>query len=298
MQNINKIIFKWLGLYAILASLIALLYIIAIFHFSSQFQRNYIIGGYMVFLIIVAVACKIGSKYLWKIICNPHNIFKYHELIENVPQSIFETDENGKFSFANKKFLERFGYAATDIAEMNLSIHDIIITDSTDKIYNETKFLEADMLGVRIDGSLFPVTIHSNYIYLNNKIKGIRGIIIDNTERMKYIKDLQDAKISAEELDNLKSTFLANISNEIRTPINTILGFSNLAVLQDCSEEKRNDYINHIITNSERLLEIIDDVNDITKIDMGELKIAKCRFDLNELIFEIFSYFQAIARQN
>ncbi len=203
----------------------------------------------MVFLIIVAVACKIGSKYLWKIICNPHNIFKYHELIENVPQSIFETDENGKFSFANKKFLERFGYAATDIAEMNLSIHDIIITDSTDKIYNETKFLEADMLGVRIDGSLFPVTIHSNYIYLNNKIKGIRGIIIHNTERMKYIKDLQDAEISAEELDNLKSTFLANISNEIRTPINTILGFSNLAVLQDCSEEKRNDYINHIITN-------------------------------------------------
>ncbi len=215
-----------------------------------------------------------------------------NELIDNLPQCIFETDEYGKLSYVNKKFLEIFGYSAASLLEKNITIQDIVITDSTDKVYNENTIFEADMLGVRNDGTLLPVTIYSSNIYHDNKTKGIRGIIIDNTERMKFINELQDAKNRAEELDNLKTSFLANISNELRTPLNAIFGFSNLAVIPGCSKETRNDYLYHIIDNGEQLLKIIDDVIDITKIETGELKIVRYWFDLNELITDIFIYFR------
>lgn len=219
------------------------------------------------------------------------------ELIDNLPQSVFETDEYGKLLYVNKKFLETFGYAASYFAEKNLTIQDVVITDSTDKIYNENTFYEADILAVRSDNSLLPVTIYSSNIYKNNKTKGIRGIIIDNTERMKFINELQEAKNRAEELDNLKTSFLANISNELRTPVNAIFGFSNLAFIPDCSEETRNNYLYHIIDNSEQLLKIIDDVIDISKIETGELNITRYWFDINELITDIFMYFRQLKRK-
>ncbi|MCF6357214.1 MAG: ATP-binding protein [Draconibacterium sp.] len=109
-------------------------------------------------------------------------------------------------------------------------------------------------------------------------------------QRVLIEKELIIAKDKAEESDMLKSAFLANMSHEIRTPMNGILGFANL--LRDVEDEKELDeFIDIIIKNGEHLLNLINDIIDLSKIEAGILKIEKSEFDLNVLTKEIYDMF-------
>ncbi len=103
-------------------------------------------------------------------------------------------------------------------------------------------------------------------------------------------KELVEAKDRAEESDKLKSAFLANMSHEIRTPMNGILGFANL--LRDVEDENELDeFIDIIIKNGEHLLNLINDIIDLSKIEAGILEIQKSEFDINVLTKEIYDMF-------
>lgn len=103
-------------------------------------------------------------------------------------------------------------------------------------------------------------------------------------------KELIQAKEKAEESDKLKSAFLANMSHEIRTPMNGILGFANLLHEAE-SEEEFNEFVSAIINSGEHLLNLINDIIDLSKIEAGILKIEKSEFELNRLTKEIFEMF-------
>ncbi len=103
-------------------------------------------------------------------------------------------------------------------------------------------------------------------------------------------KQLIAAKEKAEESDKLKSAFLANMSHEIRTPMNGILGFANLLKEAE-SEEELDEFINTIINSGEHLLNLINDIIDLSKIEAGILKIEKSKFELNTLTKEIYDMF-------
>ena len=96
---------------------------------------------------------------------------------------------------------------------------------------------------------------------------------------------LTDAKEKAEESDRLKSAFLANMSHEIRTPLNAIIGFSSLLPHIEDAEE-RNHYISLINHNNELLLNIINDVLDLSKIEAGHIELAPVWCNLSDLIDE------------
>lgn len=91
--------------------------------------------------------------------------------------------------------------------------------------------------------------------------------------------------------NNLKSTFLANMSHEIRTPLNSIIGFSELLLEDDNSKEEENLYKKMISTSGRSLMQLIDDIIDISKIESGQLKIRKAKFELNSFLDEILVYF-------
>ena len=94
--------------------------------------------------------------------------------------------------------------------------------------------------------------------------------------------ELKAAAEAAEAANHSKSAFLANMSHEIRTPMNSIIGFSELA-LDGRNSPKTNDYLNKILKNSEWLLQIINNVLDISKIESGKMIMEKIPFDLHEL---------------
>ena len=103
-------------------------------------------------------------------------------------------------------------------------------------------------------------------------------------------KELIAAKEKAEESDKLKSAFLANMSHEIRTPMNGIMGFANLLHEAE-NEEEFNEFVDSIIKSGEHLLNLINDIIDLSKIEAGILKIEKSNFELNRLTKEIYDMF-------
>lgn len=111
--------------------------------------------------------------------------------------------------------------------------------------------------------------------------------------QQKFIKNhLQQSVEKAEESDRLKSVFLANMSHEIRTPMNGILGFVNLLEDTEISAENYRQYVGFIKKSSERLLDTINDIIEISKIEAREATLSVAEVDVNESVDYLFGFFQ------
>lgn len=123
------------------------------------------------------------------------------------------------------------------------------------------------------------------------------SIDIDNLKKIEA--NLTEAKAKAEESDKLKSAFIANMSHEIRTPLNAIVGFSNLlATDNDISPEEKAEYIDLISTNNQLLLQLINDILDISKIEAGVMSFNEDKIELNLFFSEIESIYMLRARKD
>jgi len=128
-------------------------------------------------------------------------------------------------------------------------------------------------------------------IQLNGK-PNILSIVFDISEHQKYENNLKNAKEKAEESDRLKSVFLANMSHEVRTPLNVIIGFSDLLKDEKLTSQTRNEYIDMITSSSHNLLELINDIIDISKIEAGQLRITETTFNLNQLLKQLMHWIE------
>jgi len=126
----------------------------------------------------------------------------------------------------------------------------------------------------------------------NNKPVRLIGVRIDITERKFAEKELIEAKEKAEESDRLKSAFLSNMSHEIRTPMNGILGFTELLKEPLLTGEQQQEYISIIEKSGARLLNIINDIVSISKIESGQMELSISETNVNELIEYIFDFFK------
>ncbi len=124
------------------------------------------------------------------------------------------------------------------------------------------------------------------------------SIVRDISLREKAEKDLIAAKELAEESDRLKSSFLANMSHEIRTPMNGIIGFAELLKQNTMNPEDRDYYTSVIVKSGHQLLEIINDVLEISKIETGQINLKLELFNVNMLIKSIIDNFIIIAKEH
>ncbi len=116
-----------------------------------------------------------------------------------------------------------------------------------------------------------------------------------NDQNRKLIQmnlELEAERQKAEESDRLKSAFLANMSHEIRTPMNGILGFTGLLQERNVSPENQKEFLNLIQKSGDRLMTIINDIIDISKIESGQVSLNYANMDIREHLTYIQSFFQ------
>ncbi|PWE00088.1 PAS domain S-box protein [Marinilabilia rubra] len=128
--------------------------------------------------------------------------------------------------------------------------------------------------------------------YEKHNLKIIAKSIGDTLANLHYENLLKEAKEKAEESDRLKSAFLANMSHEIRTPMNGILGFAELLKTGSLSGEAQQEYINIIEQSGMRMLNIINDIIDISKVEAGLVKVHLHEANINKQIEYLFTFFK------
>jgi CheY-like chemotaxis protein/nitrogen-specific signal transduction histidine kinase len=134
---------------------------------------------------------------------------------------------------------------------------------------------------------------------LNDKkeVIGCKGTIQDITDQHLVKLELEKALQKAKESDQLKSAFLANMSHEIRTPMNGILGFTSLLKEDDLSKLAQEKYIDIIQKNAQRLLNTINDIIDISKIESGQERLNLEKTAIGEILNELLQFFEPEAKQ-
>jgi PAS domain S-box-containing protein len=128
--------------------------------------------------------------------------------------------------------------------------------------------------------------------YEKHNLKIIAKSIGDTLANLHYENLLKEAKEKAEESDKLKSAFLANMSHEIRTPMNGILGFAELLKTGSLSGEAQQEYISIIEQSGMRMLNIINDIIDISKVEAGLVKVDLQNSNINKQLEYLYTFFK------
>lgn len=137
----------------------------------------------------------------------------------------------------------------------------------------------------------YPVDVESGRYYFQARIAPFEGnkvlaLIHDIGDRVQHAKELIEAKRKAEEADRMKSVFLANMSHEIRTPLNAIVGFSEIVAFTEDPAEKE-EYVGIIRKNSNLLLQLIDDILDLSRIESGKTEMCLQPVEVSMLMDEV-----------
>ncbi|WP_218972196.1 ATP-binding protein [Labilibaculum filiforme] len=218
-------------------------------------------------------------------------------IIEGTGDSIWAVNREYEILYLNQVFKEEF-YQAFGL---RLDAGDCIIDHLPDSIrskwiarYNKAlaneQFTVEDKFELENGHIYFEATM--NPIIKSGKVVGVSCFGSDITYRKLAELELVKAKEQAEESDKLKSAFLANMSHEIRTPMNGILGFSELLKEPDLSAETQKEYINIIEESGNRMLIIINDIIDISKIEAGLMDVHMSDVNVYQSIEYIYSFFK------
>lgn len=212
-------------------------------------------------------------------------------IVNTTVDGIITTDEKGVIESFNQAAEKMFGYDADEAAGRNISIlipepyesrHDRHVQAHHNGGGSKGPGTAREVLGRRKDGSAFPIELSVSEADLGDR-RIFTGILRDITERKKAEEELQKAKEAAESANQAKSDFLAGMSHEIRTPMNAIIGMGELMMETPLNEEQKR-YVEILIHAGDNLLNIINDILDISKIEAGHLELESTGFDLQELL--------------
>jgi PAS domain S-box-containing protein len=234
---------------------------------------------------------------------------RYRAVFENTGAASCILEKDGTISLANSKFAELSGYSIGEIQNKKSWMqfvdpkdlkrmkeqHSLRRSDSgkaltqyeftfIDKFKNKKEILLViDM----IEGSDKSVASLLDITYLKETEQKLLSIN----------KDLKKAKEKAEESDHLKSAFLANMSHEIRTPMNGIMGFASLLEEPDITGDEQKQYVEVIKRGGQRMLDTVNDLIDISKIETGQVQVHISDVNINSEIDDLYRFFKPEAER-
>lgn len=231
-------------------------------------------------------------------------------IVESSRDAIFGSDCDGRITFWNPSADRLYGYTAEEAIGCDASL--IAPPEKHEEQRNLRRMIMAceavedfDTVRRRKNGSLVPVSLTLSPIRnASDEIVGVSSIARDVTDRKLAEEALRASNAAltvsikrAEEANLAKSEFLANMSHEIRTPMTSILGFAELLADENWSRDsaKRHDAIDALQRNGRHLLEIIDDILDLSKVEAGQLFVERLPCATREILQEVDELMRARA---
>lgn len=240
---------------------------------------------------------------------------RFRELLEAAPDAIIEVDASGKIMLVNAATEQMFGYLRSEL--LGQTVDHLVPGDLRARhhhhrhSYSESPIRRPMGSGLQLraqrkDGTHFPVEISLSPVQSADGFR-VSAIIRDVTERHNAEKDFREMQTrfaselsaanrelelrtrEAEEANRLKSEFLASISHELRTPLHTIIGFSELLAeqLEGPLNDKQKRFVDHVHKDSLHLLELINDILDLSKIESGKLSLHLETFEACSAITDV-----------
>ena len=242
---------------------------------------------------------------------------RYRKLLHAAPDAILEVNEEGRILILNEAVERMFGYSRAEL--LGLSV-DHLVPASMRSGHSQHRAAYAkrpntrpmgtglELQGQRKDGSLFPVEISLSPNWIEGSLHVIASVrditerkAVENriqTLREQYTAELtmKNEQLEArnrevEQANRLKNEFLASMSHELRTPLHTIIGFSELLAeqLEGPLGEKQQRFVGHILQDARHLLELINEILDISKIESGRLELKRESFDFSQCVEEVLA---------
>jgi PAS domain S-box-containing protein len=217
--------------------------------------------------------------------------------MEQSPVSIVITGKNGKIEYMNPTFENTTGYSLGELKGKSLRILKSrlkspgLSKDAWGALLSGKKWT-GEFRSKKKNGQLFWEKLVISPIFdSRGKITNFVSIGEDITEMRKLVEDLVGAKEKAEESVRLKSAFLANISHEIRTPMNGILGFAEILRESGLSRHEKLKFLDIIRNSGNRMLDTVNDLIDISRIETGQVRMYITESDLNHHFESLYEFF-------
>ncbi len=212
---------------------------------------------------------------------------KFQHSVKNTPL----LPQNFKINFNrvpswNKMLLERKMILGFSPKYMPDDIRDFLAEIKINNAYVFSIFVEDELFG----SVLFENNCKNAWDTTDiNYLKMVSSLISNLISRNHFEDKLLQAKEKAEEADRLKSSFLANMSHDIRIPMTAIIGFSDLLADPDLTIGEREEFVELVSNSGQDLLTLVDNIVDVAKIETGQLRIQKDKYSLSHIFKELFS---------
>lgn len=230
---------------------------------------------------------------------------RFRNIFESSPEAIIITTPAGNILDCNNETLELFGYNKKEVVGIGyLKLTGEENAEHFTGVINVLKLKgtvrNKEISFMKKTGESFFGLVSGKVIFNEQNNPKYYIIAIQNITRYKQVEyELTQAKEKAEESDNLKSAFLTNMSHEIRTPMNAIIGFSDLLADPSLDTGEIGLYTRVIKERCNNLLQIVNDILDISRIEANEIELKETSFALNVLFEELYiEYAQKLINEN
>ena len=216
-------------------------------------------------------------------------------ILDSAADGLYGVDNQGRITFINPAACQMLGYTLEQA--MGRSAHDLFRhsrSDGSPCPAAECMICQAWQAGREsrvddeacwhADGHAVPVTLASRPIVENGKLAGAVVSVVDVSSQRAATRAREQALIAAENLARARSEFLANMSHEIRTPMNGVLGFAQIGQRTYKDPEKARNAFEKILTSGNRLLGIVNDILDFSRIDAGKMHVEAIEMSLGEAL--------------
>lgn len=215
-------------------------------------------------------------------------------IVSSAVDGILSVDEHGVIHRYNPAAEQIFGYAPEEVMGKNIKMlmpepyhseHEGYLNAYHNTGEKKIIGIGREVEGERKSGQKFPMDLAVSEYWIGKK-RMYTGVIRDITDRKQAEKELHDAKETAEASNRTKSEFLASMSHELRTPMNAIIGFSELLQQKTFGELniKQDRYIGNIVSSGKHLLNLINDILDISKVEAGRLDLNLEKMEIDAAI--------------